>query len=47
MSDPIARLDSALESRYRLERQIGEGGMTTVYLAEDLKPPRDPNSMGS
>ena len=29
MSDPIARLDSALEGRYRLERQIGDGGMAT------------------
>ena len=38
MSDPISRLNAALEGRYRGEREIGEGGMATVYLAEDLRP---------
>ncbi len=37
MSDPITRLNAALEGRYTIEREIGEGGMATVYLAEDLK----------
>ena len=37
MSDAIARLNAALEGRYTIEREIGEGGMATVYVAEDLK----------
>ena len=36
MSDPIARLNAALEGRYAIERELGEGGMATVYLADDL-----------
>jgi serine/threonine-protein kinase len=39
-SDPINRLNTALEGRYRIEREIGEGGMATVYLADDLKHER-------
>ena len=39
-SDPISRLNEALEGRYKIERQIGEGGMATVYLAEDLRHER-------
>ncbi len=37
MTDVIHRLTSALASRYRVERELGAGGMATVYLAEDLK----------
>ncbi len=37
MSDPVVRLNAALEGRYTIERELGEGGMATVYLTEDLK----------
>lgn len=36
----IERLKAALDGRYAIERELGEGGMATVYLAEDLKHKR-------
>ena len=38
--DPIQRLNAALEGRYRVESELGEGGMATVYLADDIKHER-------
>ena len=35
------RLSAALSDRYRVERELGAGGMATVYLAHDLKHDRD------
>ncbi len=40
MTEPLARLASALADRYRIERELGHGGMATVYLAQDLKHDR-------
>ena len=37
MSDLLVRLGRALEGRYRIEREIGQGGMAVVCLAHDLK----------
>ena len=37
MSAVQHRLIDALADRYRIERELGAGGMATVYLAEDLK----------
>ena len=40
MSDQMQRLKTALQDRYRVEREIGAGGMAIVYLAHDLKHDR-------
>ena len=40
MSSDSQRLTAALADRYRIERELGSGGMATVYLAADLKHDR-------
>ena len=40
MIDSAARLQAALADRYRIDREIGRGGMATVYLAQDLRQER-------
>jgi len=37
MADLLEQLKAALVDRYTIERELGSGGMATVYLAEDLK----------
>jgi serine/threonine protein kinase/tetratricopeptide (TPR) repeat protein len=39
-SEQLARLGTALAGRYAVERELGRGGMATVYLADDLKHSR-------
>lgn len=35
--DDVSRLKAALENHYEIERELGHGGMATVYLARDIK----------
>ena len=41
MTDITSRLTAALADHYVIERQLGEGGMATVYLAHDVKHDRN------
>ena len=41
LTEAAARLRSAVADRYRIERELGAGGMAMVYLAHDLKHDRD------
>ena len=40
MPELLGRLQSALSDRYRIDREVGAGGMATVYLAEDVRHDR-------
>jgi eukaryotic-like serine/threonine-protein kinase len=40
VTDPIAELNAALGDRYIIDRELGRGGMATVYLARDPKHER-------
>ena len=40
MFDAITRLNTALAGRYAIERELAEGGMASVYVADGLKHER-------
>ena len=46
MSDALPRLTVAMADRYRIERELGQGGMATVYLAHDLRHEREVAPLG-
>src|SRR4051812_10760276 len=41
MTMSVDEVAAALSERYSIERELGQGGMATVYLAHDLKHDRD------
>ncbi len=44
MTEITAKLSTALADRYKIERELGAGGMATVYFAEDRKHWRNDSS---
>ena len=40
MPDPIYQIQDALAGRYSIKRELGKGGMATVWLARDLRHDR-------
>src|SRR2546422_8804573 len=47
LTDLRTQLQTALAAAYTLERELGRGGMATVFLAQDLRhdPPRAPKAL--
>ena len=41
MTESVSRLSASLADRYTIERELGAGGMATVYLAHDIWHDRD------
>ena len=41
MPSSLEDLRAALAGRYEIEREIGQGGMATVYLTQDIRHERD------
>ncbi len=41
MTDQVSRLTEALKGRYDIQRELGSGGMATVYLARDVRHDRE------
>jgi serine/threonine-protein kinase len=41
VTETLERLQAALADRYRVDRELGAGGMATVFLAQDLKHDRE------
>ena len=41
MSESFERLKSALSDRYEVQRELGQGGMATFYLAHDVRHKRN------
>ena len=41
MSEIVDRLRSALANRHQIERELGQGGMATVFLARDVRHGRN------
>ncbi len=40
-AEQLNRLNAALADRYGIERELGRGGMATVYLAHDVRHDRE------